>query len=152
MIRIITTILLSAVFSIAACSVESSATPPKDIDGVAFSLVVFSGASSETIATGKIPRNEYNSWFTKDFGVGGERIETPESAASFGALILLDGEQITTMPLSTWQIASGQTYFACQSVAIGKAPMFSVCLQSETKAEFLKQVKNKVTELPAGGG
>lgn len=118
-------------------------------DSVQFKLVVFAGAATETIAAGEITRSEYERWFTKDYAVGGERVETPKSASSIGALIVVDGNQTLVMPLCTWQIESVHTYFACQSEAIGRAPMFSICTESETKAEFLSRVESQIMDLPA---
>ena len=152
MIRVTITGLHAAVLLFAACSLGSTATPTNDNDGVQFTLAIFNGASSETIAQGSITRNEYETWFTQDCAVGGERIETPKSANSIGALILIDGDQILVMPLCTWQIASGHSYFACQSDAIGNAPMFGVCTESKTKNEFLNQIESKITGLAAAGG
>ncbi len=143
MIRFTIIALLPAVFLMTVCS---STTPQKD-KPARYSLVVFDGASSKTVVEGEIAQEEYKKWFTQDYAVGGERIETPKSANAIGALTIVNGEEVLVMPLCTWQIKSGQTYFACQSEAIGQAPMFSVCTESKTKAEFLKQMENKLAEL-----
>ena len=152
MIRVTMPVLIPALLFVAACSIDSSAPPAASYDGVRFALVVFDGASSETIRQGNITRNEYETWFMQDYAVGGERIETPKSADSIGALFLVDGNKVLTMPLCSWRIASGHSYFACQSDAIGNAPMFSICTESKTKAEFLDQIDRKIKSFSANGG
>ena len=86
-------------------------------------------------------------WFQEDYAVGGERIETPLRATPIGALILMHDKNPLVMPICTWTIESGHTYFACQSDTIGKAPMLSVWTESKTVVEFLEQLKRKLSEL-----
>jgi hypothetical protein len=119
---------------------------------VRYSLVVFDGASSKTIVEGKITNEQYKKWFAQDYSVRGERIETPKSSTSVGALVLLNGEKIILMPLCTWHIKTGHTYFTCQSDEFGQAPMFSVCTESKTQTEFLKQMEHKLAEFQENGG
>ena len=148
MIRFTTAVLLPSLFLIAACSVSSDDNSVTGDSDVHFSLVVFDGASSETRAAGELTRADYKKWFLQDYSVGGERIETAKSAKSVGALIIVDGSKVLAMPLSTWQTEGSTTYFACQSTAIGRAPMFSVCTEAKTKTEFLGQIEQRITNLP----
>lgn len=143
MIRLTIIALLPAVFLMTVCN---SKTSQKD-KRARFSLVVFDGASSKTIVAGDIAQEDYKKWFTQDYAVGGERIETPKSSNAVGALTIVNGDEILVMPLCIWQTKSGHTIFACQSEAIGQAPMFRVLVFDSVQAEFLKQMESKLGEL-----
>ena len=138
---------LTVIISFASCADRSAAIHPKPLDDVSFSCVIFNGPSSELKFDGHISSQTFTKWFQEDYGVGGERIETPPAATAVGALVLIHDNNPFAMPICTWTIESGHKYFACQSDSIGSAPMLSVCVESKTVDEFLEQLKRKLSEL-----
>ncbi len=114
-------------------------------DGVKCACILFDGNKGhQTVFEGRIPQAQFVKWFKEDYRVGGERVETPPDATVIGALVLTDGEEILVMPMHSWSIR-GFTSFACQSIAIGKAPMFSVL--EESKKQFLATMKARLRKL-----
>ena len=119
-----------------------------DANGPAkFTAFIFNGAAAIEKFNGQIPQEHFLEWFTQDFQVGGERIETPLDAEPIGGLVLQDGKQLILMPICTWTLDSGTKYFACQSEAIGMAPKFSICVADVTADEFLERMREKLTGL-----
>lgn len=135
------------IIAFVACVDRGTWVQPNPIEDVKFNCVIFNGPTSVQKFDGEVSSRIFTKWFQEDYAVFGERIETPLSATSIGALILTNENNLLVMPICTWTIESGHTYFACQSDAIGKAPMLCVCTESNTAAEFLEQLKRKMSEL-----
>ena len=108
------------------------------------SCVLFDHKDNQTVLTGHVAATKFEKWFKRDYGVRGERIETPKNATVFGALVLTDGSDIRVMPCYTWR-AGQLTYFACQSHEIGHAPMFTV-IETSQKA-FVKSMKARLNDI-----
>ena len=104
-----------------------------------FAAIVFDHAGNRAIFEGRITAQQFQKWFKKNYAVEGERIETPRDATAFGTLVLTDGDEVLVMPFYKWG-GDKQEYFACQSHAIGEAPMFRVLERSEES--FLKSMKS----------
>ncbi len=114
-------------------------------DGVKYACILFDGKQgNKTVVEGRIPRAQFVKWFKEDYHVGGERVETPSDAKVIGALVLTDGDEILVMPMHSWSIR-GFTSFACQSIEIGNAPMFSVL--EESKKQFLATMQTRLKQL-----
>lgn len=111
---------------------------------IKLSCVLFDHKDNRVVLTGHVAADKFEQWFKKDYPVGGERIETPKEGTVFGALVLADGDDILVMPFHTW--GNGKpTYFACQSHAIGEAPMFTVI--AESKKAFIQSMKARLNEI-----
>ncbi len=102
------------------------------------SCVVFDHKENPAVFRGIIDAELFKKWFKEDYAVSGERVETPKDASSFGTLVLTDGNEIFVMPLYTWGNADDR-HFACQSHAIGHAPLFSVL--ADTQKDFIDKMK-----------
>lgn len=131
--------LLLAVGMLVSSSLEGETPRP-----FKYAAILFDHKSNEVKCAGRVSTEQFSKWFKRDYGVGGERIETPQDAVPFGVLILTDGDEIMTMPFYRWD-GPKDGYFACQSASIGKAPMFTVL--ERTEADFISSVRRKLSEL-----
>ena len=111
---------------------------------VKFACVLFDHKQDQVVLEGQISTDKFQKWFKQDYAVEGERLETPSSASVFGALVLTNGEEILVMPLCSWGTDQDR-YFACQSNAIGKAPMF--CVLEQSQKDFLAALKSQLGKL-----
>jgi hypothetical protein len=93
--------------------------------------------------SGDFPVEEYHTWFTEDWPVGGERLEIPENAFVCGVLVVSCKEGLFSMPVYRWQMGADFKY-ACQSYKIGKAPRFQVIAQGEQA--FIDSVGNYINK------
>jgi hypothetical protein len=107
-----------------------------------YSCVIFDRKDNQTVFKGVLDMQRFQKWFKEDYGVGGERVETPKDATVFGVLVLTDGEETLVMPLYTWGNDKGR-YFACQSHTIGRAPMFGVL--ADTQKNLIDRMKSELS-------
>lgn len=139
------TLTILGIVSLLAAAITHAASPetpaPRQFK---FTGVIFDHQQNRVICEGRIAPQQFQKWFRQNYTVEGERVETPQDATAFGALVLTDGDEILVMPLYTWGVERLR-YFACQSHEIGKAPMFSVVEQSQ-KA-FLDRMKLELGKL-----
>ena len=129
---------------ILAALMQTSSAKEEPHKTVRFACVVFDKEGHRTELEGDISHPQFIKWFKKDYRVGGERVETPAEATAFGVLALTDGEEILVMPLYKWG-KGNRKLFSCQSIAIGKAPMFNVV--AESQKELLSTMKSRFGEL-----
>jgi len=147
-------VLLVFVFTVAL--VDSATAMQAEDKMFEYSCVDFDHKQNQIVAKGRISREQFVQWFKKDYGVKGERVETPAHATAFGVLVLTDGVETLVMPLYTWELKK-QNYFACQSHRIGRAPRFRVFEKSrklffdQMKLEFAKLSKTKPVANHKGG-
>ncbi|MDB2687179.1 hypothetical protein N9Y42_08195 [Mariniblastus sp.] len=147
MLRYFAIPIMLTLILLGACSGHVVEVQPAPNDAVKFTCVIFDGPASVQKFAGLVSSEKFTKWFEDDYNVGGQRIETPSSATAIGALVLTRKDKLLVMPICTWIIEPGHTYFACQSEAIGRAPMFSVCTESITTAEFLGKLKRNLSKL-----
>jgi len=150
MLRYLVLLTALTIIVVAGCNNRAAVTQSKS--DVEFTCVVFNGPASVSKFDGKISLNLFTKWFREDYRVGGQRIEAPRNATVVGALILMNEPNSLIMPICTWTVESGHTYFACQSESIGNAPMFRVSTKSTTIDEFLLQMERRMTELANAAG
>ena len=136
-------VLMTGLFSVGML-VSGSLADGEIAKPVRYAGILFDHKSNEVKCEGRISREQFRKWFKEDYDVGGERIETPQDAVSFGVLVLTDGDEIVTMPFYRWG-GPKDSYFACQSAEIGKAPMFSVL--ERTEADFIASARRNLSEL-----
>jgi hypothetical protein len=86
----------------------------------------------------------YQKWFKSDYDVTGKRVEIPEGATLFGALVLTDGEEVEVLPFYMWGDANDRAC-RCQGFKFGRAPMFSASGDSE-KA-FFEDIEKRLREM-----
>ena len=134
-----------------ACTCCCSADVLDETDSAKFRVLMFSGATATEKFNGQFGPEEFSEWFAQDYGVGGERIETPSDAKHLGVMVVQYREDLILLPLCTWTDDRENKYFACQSGAIGDAPKFSVCIECKTVEDYLGQMRRKLAGLTKQG-
>jgi hypothetical protein len=109
-----------------------------------YAAIAFDHNNTQVVLQGRISHRRFQEWFKTDYPVAGERIEIPNSATSFGALVLTDGNEILVMPFYMWGDERSRQ-FCCQGREFGKAPKFSVGERSEKS--FFESMKRRLKSL-----
>jgi len=111
---------------------------------IMYAAITFDHNNSQTVFQGRMSRKHFQEWFRTDYPVAGERVEIPDEATSFGALVLTDGDEILVMPFYRWG-GEKSVQFACHGHDLGRAPKFAVLEQSEkTFVESMKKAIGKI--------
>jgi len=115
-----------------------------DANRFKYAAMTFDHNNTQVVFQGRMSRRHFQEWFKADYPVGGERVEIPKDATSFGALVLTDGDEILLMPFYTWG-DERSAQFACHGREFGRAPKFAVLEQSEKS--FLDSMKRRLESL-----